>query len=333
MEKFDLLISLNIDGVVKEIPIINSDLMSLEYYTSYCKDFEELLRTIKYTRTINEGKKKRPNSIYLKLYNFIKENTTNSEQLRINTDIPVFYYNDSDIVFCTPDDITRLVDNSAFSGALVLRELKKIGISNSNWGKENRKKLLEECYLDKQKWFLFLINLKKITKSKFKVINPDNTIDSIKARRNLVKNVESNVDLVSQIYTALSPFFGKENCVRNEKQVTKKVFNEELDDNYILEFLKRELQKPDCTGKEKTLLLTMISLYEKKNDIVNRINYLYSSSKNKEFLSDEDELRKEKLDILLADTEYKLELLNNGEYHFTDGDEIEFDYAKEYNDN
>lgn len=333
MEKFDLLISLSIDGVIKKIPIINSDLMSLEYYTSYCKDFNKLLHTIKYTNAINVEEKKRPNSSYLKLYNFIKEHATSSEPLSINADVPVFYYNDSDIVFCTPDDITRLVDNSAFSGALVLRELKKVGISNSNWGKENRNKLLEECYQDKQKWFLFLVNLKKITKSKFEVINSDNAFNFVEERRNLVKNVESNVDLVSQIYIALLPFLKKENSVRKEKQVTEKKINEELDDNYILGFLKKESQKLGIDEKEKMLLLTMIGLYEKKNDIVNRINYICSPSKNKGFLSDEEEKRKEELDILLADTEYKLELLNNGEYHFTDGNEIEFDYAKEYNGN
>ena len=327
MKKYNLLMTFNIDGKDIEIPIINSDLMSIEVYTSYCNDIDSLLTTILFTNPIVVDNGKRPNSRYCQLNSFMR-NHLKPNSLKLDVGVPVLYSNDSDVVFCTPNDILRLTDNGEFSGALVLRELKKLDIKSNGWKKECFIKSLEECYRDKQRWFLFIVSLKKIVKEKFIIIDSENPDDTLEKRRNSFKCIENNHDLVSQIYNSLEPYFPKKQTPIKQKNIFPA---EELDDNYILELLKKESQSPICKGKEKKVLLTMISLYEQKQEITNDINAIYLYNKND--ISTDRQLQLEKLNISLANVEYKLDLLNNGEYRFTDNDEIEFDYAKEYNEN
>lgn len=328
MKKYSLLMTFNVDGKDIEIPILNSDLMSIEVYTSYCDDFNSLLTTILYTNPIVDNDVKKPNAGYHELYNFIKDHMK-PNSLKLDVNVPIFYSNDSDVVFCTPNDILRLTDNGKFSGALVLRELKKLDIKSNGWKRESFIKSLEECYLDKQRWFLFIVSLKKIVKEKFKITDTENPNDTLEKRRTYFKCIENNHDLVSQIYNSLEPYFPKKQIPVEQKCTFPA---EELDDNYILELLIKESQSPICKGKEKKVLLTMISLYEQKQKITDEIDNI-SLSKKSGCTKPDDQLKIEKLNILLADAEYKLELLNSGEYHFTDNDEIEFDYAKEYNEN
>lgn len=235
MKKYDLYINLKTENGEIQIPIINSDLRSIEIYFSYCNDFTHFINTIRCT---NSKKDKITGKTILDansvlLANFIDDNIINKRQLKVgNNDI--YYKKDRDVVLATKDDIIKICDS--VNEELIL--------SFTNFLKDQLKvredkslnDLINLAYEDYEKWLSFANFVKNMIGKKLISIVKGNTLDE--EYNNRIKDLPEYEDHIS-IYYQIT-----DNLLSYAKS-NKKAGNSKIDENINL-----YSSRPDHTDED-----------------------------------------------------------------------------------